>query len=485
MDGLASLLPPAVEFAARVALESLLLLALYRAAFWWLFRRAGRGVPRGELLRAAGLGLRFDLRLALLLALPALLIAWLPGAGPQDGLHAREAWRAWLLVSFGAVTLGHLVDLAHYDYLHARLDATVVEHLDAPGVALRAAWEGFPVLRGLLALAAALLVHAALVQQFVLAPRRAPAPTGSAAVAATGAALALLLLGLHGRLARFPLRWSDAYFSGSPFVAALGLNPVLFLGSTWEHRHPAADGRAARALYPALAASLGVERPDAARLALARPLRPRARPARPPNVVIVLVESFAGYKVGAFGNALDPTPCIDALARESLLFTHHFAVTAPTARAVFTLLTGIPDVNPVHSASRNPLVVRQRTLVNAFAAHRRHYFIGGSASWGNIRGLLSHNIPGMLIHEEGAYAAPRVDGWGISDRQLFAEAARTLGREAGPFLAIVHTSGNHRPWTIPKDRGDFVLRDVDAAALRAQGFDSLAELNSFRFLDHS
>src|SRR5215470_9929609 len=113
MDRFASVLPPAVEFAARIALTSLVLLACYRAAFWWLFRRGARGVSRRDLLRAAGLGLRFDLRLAVL------LLAWLPGLGPQDGAVAHELWRAWLLLSFGVVTLLHLVDLAHYDYLHA------------------------------------------------------------------------------------------------------------------------------------------------------------------------------------------------------------------------------------------------------------------------------------------------------------------------------------------------------------------------------
>src|SRR5262249_8150741 len=161
MDRFASVLPPAVEFAARIALTSLVLLACYRAAFWWLFRRGARGVSRRDLLRAAGLGPRFALRLAPLLALPARLLAWIPGLGPQDGAVAHELWRAWLLLSFGVVTLLHLVDLAHYDYLHARLDATVVEHLDAPGVALQAAWEGFPILRGLVALLAAVGTHAA------------------------------------------------------------------------------------------------------------------------------------------------------------------------------------------------------------------------------------------------------------------------------------------------------------------------------------
>ena len=78
MPRLCALLPPAVDLAARIALTCLLLRVLYRAAFWGLFRRAARGVPRRDLLCAVGLGLRFDLRLALLLAPPALLLSWLP-----------------------------------------------------------------------------------------------------------------------------------------------------------------------------------------------------------------------------------------------------------------------------------------------------------------------------------------------------------------------------------------------------------------------
>jgi len=34
----------------------------------------------------------------------------------------------------------------------------------------------------------------------------------------------------------------------------------------------------------------------------------------------------------------------------------------PTARSVFEMLTGVPDVNPTTTASRNPLVVNQHTL---------------------------------------------------------------------------------------------------------------------------
>jgi phosphoglycerol transferase MdoB-like AlkP superfamily enzyme len=149
------------------------------------------------------------------------------------------------------------------------------------------------------------------------------------------------------------------------------------------------------------------------------------------------------------------------------------------------MITGIPDVNGATTASRNPLVVNQHTLVNALEGYEKYYFLGGSATWGNIRGLFTHNIPGLHVFEEGDYDAPQADGWGVSDIVLFDKAHRAFGDQRKPFFAFIQTSGNHRPYTIPKDRAGFELAHVDAEKLSENGFDSLAAYNGLRFLDYS
>jgi len=197
------------------------------------------------------------------------------------------------------------------------------------------------------------------------------------------------------------------------------------------------------------------------------------------------MESFAAFKAGVFGNRLNATPAFDAIAREGVLFTNFFVPAVPTARSVFTMMTGIPDVSPKNTASRNPFVINQHTLVNALEGYAKYYFLGGSATWGNIRGLFTHNIPGLRVFEEGDYAAPQVDAWGVSDIVLFEKALEALGREQNPFFAFIQTSGNHRPFTIPKDRRGFVLEQMDSAVLKDNGFDGLAAYNGMRFLDYS
>ena len=88
-----------------------------------------------------------------------------------------------------------------------------------------------------------------------------------------------------------------------------------------------------------MTAYLNVDSPDAKKLTFARTIQPEKKLDRPPNIVIVFMESFGAIKVGAYGNQLNPTPYFDAMAKESLLFKSFFVASKPTARSIFTVLT--------------------------------------------------------------------------------------------------------------------------------------------------
>ena len=301
---------------------------------------------------------------------------------------------------------------------------------------------------------------------------------------------------VYGKFSWYPLRWSDAHFSTSTFAADLAYNPVLFLAETLGRKSATYDLAKVRAAYPVVARYLGVANPDPARLLYTRRGAPAGLPrgAAPdlggapqprPNVVIVLLESFAAYKTGAFGNPLDPTPRFDALAREGTLYTRFFTPAWGTARSVWATVTGLPDVQPDLTATRNPLLVSQNSILNDFTGYEKLYFLGGSLNWANIRGLLAANVAGLRLFEEGSYRAPRVDVWGISDLDLFEEANRVFSGLDKPFVAIVQTSGSHRPYTIPKNSRGFAARKIDDAEAQRHGFGGAGEYNAFRFLDHA
>jgi phosphoglycerol transferase MdoB-like AlkP superfamily enzyme len=168
------------------------------------------------------------------------------------------------------------------------------------------------------------------------------------------------------------------------------------------------------------------------------------------------------------------------------LFRRFYTPHSGTARSVFASVVGLPDIDRAKTSTRNPLIARQHTLLNAFSGSDKFYFLGGSASWGNIRALLSHNIEGLKIYEEGSYRSPRVDVWGISDLSLFEEANRVLAEpRTRPFVAIIQTAGNHKPYTIPEDSRGFERSQASEAEVQRFGFDSLPEFEGMRLADHS
>jgi phosphoglycerol transferase MdoB-like AlkP superfamily enzyme len=480
-------LPRTVRLAVAIVPAELLAFTALRVVFWRVFADPLAPAPAGELARAFYVGFKFDLRLALITVAPLLLLGWCRSLCPCVRA-GRRFWQAFFTALALFLVLAYLADFAHYAYLETRLSATALQYLGSPIISLRMIWETYPVgwaVAGvmLLALATWLGVGNVARRPAIEAPA---VLRGWRRIAVGAAVTVLVLLGVYGTLTWYPLRWSDAFFSTDNFVSAVGLNPVLEFFDTYGERGQAFDLNKVRQSYQTMASYLGIDHPDPEHLTFAR-REQRAGPlaGRRPNVVIILLESFAAYKTGAFGNPLDPSPQFDALAAGGTLFTRFYSPSHGTARSVFTTVTGIPDVAAGDTSSRNPLAVNQRTIINALPGYQKYYFLGGSASWGNIRGLLLHNLPGLHLFEEGDYDAPRVDVWGVSDLDLFRTADRVL-RRAGdtPFFAIIQTSGNHRPYTIPTDNDGFVRRDPGDEAARSNGFASVDAYNSFRFLDH-
>jgi hypothetical protein len=319
------------------------------------------------------------------------------------------------------------------------------------------------------------------------APRNLPGRVGR--VAWTGAAMTACAIGIFGRIGQYPLRWSDAFNLRNDASANLALNPFQSFFSSLSFRASGFDVERVREHYPRMSEYLGLKSPDAASLRFARherggPSRVGPAGAPPPNVVLVICESFSAYKSSMWGNPLDTTPFFAELSRQGVFFDNCYTPHIGTARGVWATITGLPDVEPRETASRNPALVDQHTIINDFTAHEKFYFLGGSSSWANIRGLLTNNIRDLRLFEEGSYDSPRIDVWGISDKNLFLEANDVLRAQTRPFFAVIQTADNHRPYTIPKeDLDEFTKISVPPAALKGSGFESLEELNAFRYTD--
>lgn len=472
------------------------LLAALRLVF--LISFSGLDLNTEGLLETLGIGLRFDLRLAVLLLLPVAVLAWLPRWNLITLPALRWLARGYLVIALAVVGLIYIIDFGHYAYLGVRINATVLRYLQDAQISQQMVWETYPVLWITACWLAAVVVWVwALVCLERLTLDRAPKSIGTPTVALVSViGVIAVLLALLGRVANLnlenpvPLRWSDAFFSGNSQVAAVGLNPVLFLYDTLKVGQSQFDEAQVRTHYPQVAEYLGVDQPDAQQLNFIREqgVQPyKLAGERPPNVVFVMLESLGTSAVGAYGNPLNPTPNLDKLATQSWFFKHFYVPVTGTAKTVWASITGVPDVTRQETATRNPLITRQHTLINAFEGYQKFYMIGGNAGWANINALIRQSIDGVQLFDESHWRSPRVDVWGISDLDLFKEGDQLLRAvpNGQPFFAYLQTSGNHRPFTIPKQNDGFQLNNVTLEQVQAAGSRSVEQYNAVRLLDYN
>jgi phosphoglycerol transferase MdoB-like AlkP superfamily enzyme len=210
---------------------------------------------------------------------------------------------------------------------------------------------------------------------------------------------------------------------------------------------------------------------------------------QPPNIVLIMLESLGANRLGAYGNPINPTPNLDALIKKSHFFPNFFVPSSGTARTVFGKITGIPDVSfGGTTASRNPLFADQQVVMSSLTDYEKYYFLGGSANWANIRALLRNNLGAELnLFEEGSWQGPNVDVWGISDRTLFTESHEKLLQrdKSKPFIAVIQTAANHRPFTIPDDGSGFEIQEISDSEVNKHGFLGADQFNAVRLLDYN
>ena len=468
---------------------SWILFILFRIIFYFTFNDLDTNIVSPNLSRAFWIGIRFDLRLSIVISLPLMVLTMVPVLNVSRSKKAQSVgkWVYGILI-FGSV-LFYVSDIGHYAYLHQRIDITAVHFLENPTISTQMIWESYPVVWFSLFLILIcylwIMFHNRLVTltleksfKYITIPNKLMGILFGGLI---------YFFSLWGTLSQYALRWSDAFFTHDPFVSALALNPVLYFYDTTTFREADFNEEKVRKYYSIIADWLGVDDPDIESLNFTRNIISNNKYDNPPNIVIIFMESVGLNRMGLIGNPYNPTPTLDRLASNGLFFSKFYVPWVSTSRSVFTMVTGIPDLAQNKTSSRNPLIQNQYSIISEFVNYDKYYIIGGSASWANIRSLITYNLKDMELIELGDYDRPRVDVWGISDLDLLREAHDVFSNRdpEKPFFAVVQTAGNHRPYSIPNDNAGFEIKDENEEKLRKAGFRSLDQYNAMRLLDHS
>lgn len=381
--------------------------------------------------------------------------------------------------------LFYAIDFANYAYLNERLNAGLLNYMSDAKTSANMMWQTYPVIRILLAITIVLLVLLWMIRKIYKRIERKPVAISKPSKIISSIVFFLLLAFLiFGRIGQYPLRWSDAFTLGNDYASNVALNPFQSFFSSLQFRRSTYDLAKVKKAYPLMVEYLGIDHPDSIQLNYTRTVKPNTAAGKKSNVIIVICESFSAYKSSMYGNPLNTTPYFAEMCRQGIFFNRCFTPSYGTARGVWTTITGTPDVELARTSSRNPGAVNQHTILNDFKDYEKFYMIGGSLSWANIRGILTNNIQGLHIYEQEDYEAAKIDVWGVSDKNLLLAANKIFSKQQKPFIAVVQTADNHRPYTIPEeDKKEFTVLHLPDDSLKKYGFESEDEYNAFRYTD--
>ena len=473
-------IPKLLRWIFSVVLILLLVMSISRFVIFWSFNPPGKAFSGSAFI----MGLRYDARVVCIIGLAMMLLCAIPFLNPFKNYTAKKFWNILLPLIFIIMVFVMAIDYYHFDYLHQRLNATVLNYLQDAGISFNMMWQSYPLLK----ISIAVLLFLVLAR-FGFGKLLAHYQQQDSFYKRKGRLLYVIsffIFGvfIFGKIGQFPLRWSDAYTLSDDFKANLALNPFQSFISTLSFRNSSYDIKKVKAGYPMLASYLGVSNPDSTQLNFERSYTSHYPFKTNPNIVLVICESFSAYKSSMYNNPLNTTPYFNELCKNGIFFDRCFTPAYGTARGVWATITGIPDVESPKTASRNPNAVDQNTIINDFKGYDNFYFLGGSATWANIRGVLTNNINNLKLYEQDDYTAKKIDVWGISDKNLFLEANKVLKQQSKPFFAIIQTADNHRPYTIPaEDKAEFKSVSFSTDSLKRFGFESNEEMNAFRYTD--
>ena len=372
---------------------------------------------------------------------------------------SEKVWRGvltgWFVLVAVATAVIFAVDVALYEHWGFRIDSTVLIYLTDPEEAMASVDFWLGVRQTLLA-----AVYAA---GMIWAYRRIlgifDGRTVGWRVASLGSLAVVMLAGfdflaIRGGTGASVANVSKVYFSPTQFLNHAATNPVFsFLASLGERvdyadEYPFFDETTRAGKFDAL-------RGNGPAAGASEPVLNTARP----NVVIVILESFARTVMDAEVDGQPVMPSMQRLKGEGIWFENFFANSFRTDRGEVAILSGFPaqtrmSIMKLPAKSRNlPSVARSLAgegYVTSFA-------YGGDLNFTNQASYMyATGWQELTWQKDLRFDAPAAD-WGYDDALMcdwFADRVIALSDAGKPFLAGLLTLSSHTPFDVPYSKFD-------------------------------
>lgn len=266
----------------------------------------------------------------------------------------------------------------------------------------------------------------------------------------------LLFLPIRGGITVSTMNTGQAYFSQNAYLNHSAVNPLFSLFESITHQEDFASqyrfmkDKEADKIFATMTSTSDEN---------TYPLLNEATFKKgTPDILIVIMESFASDIMPSMGSYKDVAVCLDSIAQQSILFTRFYANSFRTDRGMVSILSGYP-AQPTTSIMRYPRKTSQLpSIARNLAKYKNYkttYYYGGDADFCNMRSYLVSQGYQHIISDANFPIEDKLSKWGVPDHILAAkmmEDIKAQQNEKRPMLRILQTSSSHEPFEVPYHR---------------------------------
>jgi phosphoglycerol transferase MdoB-like AlkP superfamily enzyme len=172
-----------------------------------------------------------------------------------------------------------------------------------------------------------------------------------------------------------------------------------------------------------------------------------------PNIVFVVLESWAAEAISYSGVCEGSTPYFDSLIHEGLYFDQFYSGGGTSEVGNAGIFGGIPAL-PQVSVTMFPNKSRKLPSINQLLkplGYSSAYLFGGDLDYGNIGGyFMDHNFD--VVEDENDFPNNLKRGkLNVYDPDLYQKFIENIRQAQQPFFQCVFTGSTHAPYDIPQE----------------------------------
>lgn len=267
---------------------------------------------------------------------------------------------------------------------------------------------------------------------------------------------ALLFLPIRGGVTVSTTNTGKAYFSQNLFLNHAAVNPLFSLFESLNHEEDFAHQY--RFMDDAEATKIFSEMASTSDQNTYPLLNAENFKKGSPDILIVVMESFASDLLPSMGTQKNVAVCLDSIAQQSILFTKFYANSFRTDRGLVSVLSGYP-AQPNTSIMRFPYKTAQLPSIAKSLEKYRHYqanyYYGGDADFCNQRSYLVSQGYEKIVSDKDFSIEDKLSKWGVPDHIVANRLMEDIKNEQNtkhPILRVFQTSSSHEPFDVPYHR---------------------------------